>query len=144
MQQLWFINNPLAQHVSGIIISIFRSARPYITAYGFQHLMWWLVSWGTGKQAVCTVYAVHSAHETLGWLLPVGYFSTMCQLSDQSQHTDLVPGCWYVLSPTRKETSSEACPGRTRFQQHGTRAVIIFFSWKARRRRKFTPFWQKH
>jgi len=42
--KLWFIYNPLAQHVSGIILPIFRSARPYITANGFQHLMWWLQS----------------------------------------------------------------------------------------------------
>ena len=35
--KLWFINNPLAQHVSGVIMPIFRSARRYITAYGFQH-----------------------------------------------------------------------------------------------------------
>ena len=34
MQQLLFINNPLAQNVSGIIMPIFRTARPYITAYG--------------------------------------------------------------------------------------------------------------
>ena len=54
MQQLWFINSPLAQYVSGIIIAIFRSARPYNTAYGFQHLMCWLVSWDAWKQAVCT------------------------------------------------------------------------------------------
>ena len=39
MQQLRFINNPLAQHVSCIIIPIFRNARAYITAHGFQHLM---------------------------------------------------------------------------------------------------------
>ena len=37
MQQLRFIDNPLAQYVSGTIMPIFRSARPYITAYGFQH-----------------------------------------------------------------------------------------------------------
>jgi len=37
MQQLLFINTPLAQLVSGIIMSIFRSASPYITSYGFQH-----------------------------------------------------------------------------------------------------------
>jgi len=55
MQQLWFINNPLAQHISGIIMPIFRSARPYMTAYGFQPLMCWLVSWEAGKQAVCSV-----------------------------------------------------------------------------------------
>ena len=31
---------------------IFRSARPYITAYGFQHLMCWMESWeavGAGR-----------------------------------------------------------------------------------------------
>jgi len=39
MQQLWFINNPLAQYVSGTIMTIFRSARLYITAYGFHNLM---------------------------------------------------------------------------------------------------------
>jgi len=39
MQQLLFINNLLTQHVSGIIMPIFRSAGPNITAYGFQHLM---------------------------------------------------------------------------------------------------------
>ena len=31
-EQLRFFNNPLAQHVSGIIMPIFRSTRPYITA----------------------------------------------------------------------------------------------------------------
>ena len=41
MQQFWFINQPLAQHVSGTIMPIFKSASPYITAYGFQHLMCW-------------------------------------------------------------------------------------------------------
>jgi len=38
-----------------------------------------------------------------------------------------VPGCRQVLSPTRKETSSEACHERARFQQHRTRAAIKFF-----------------
>ena len=56
--KLWLINNPLAPHVSGIIMLIFRSARPYITAYGFQHLMCWLVSWEARKQTVCTVHTV--------------------------------------------------------------------------------------
>jgi len=30
----------------------------------------------------------------------------------------MLTGCCYSLSPTRKETSSEACQGRARFQQH--------------------------
>ena len=59
MQQLWFSKQPLAQHVSGTIMSFFRSAGPYITAYGFQHLMCWLVSWEASKQALCTVHCVH-------------------------------------------------------------------------------------
>jgi len=29
-----------------------------------------------------------------------------------------VPGCWKVFSPARKKTSSQACQGRARFQQH--------------------------
>jgi len=37
MQQFWFINQPLAQHVSGTIMPIFMSARSYISAYGFQN-----------------------------------------------------------------------------------------------------------
>ena len=32
MQQLWFINQHLAQHVSSTIMHIFRSPIPYITA----------------------------------------------------------------------------------------------------------------
>jgi len=56
-----------------------------------------------------------------------------------------IPGCWEVLSPTRKETSSEAYQGRAGFNNIEMRAVIKFFFFcKARRRRKFTPFWQKH
>jgi len=59
MQQLWFINNPLAQHVLGIIMPIFRSTWPYITAYGFLHLTCWLVSWGAGQYIKCwKLYAV--------------------------------------------------------------------------------------
>jgi hypothetical protein len=38
MQQLWFIDKPITQHVSGTIVPIFGSARLYATAYGFQHL----------------------------------------------------------------------------------------------------------
>ena len=49
-----FINNPLAQYVSGISMPIFGTARPYVIAYGFQHYMCRLESWEAGKQAVCT------------------------------------------------------------------------------------------
>ena len=37
MQQLWFINNQLAQHVSGIIMSIFNNAKIFITAHILKH-----------------------------------------------------------------------------------------------------------
>jgi len=46
----------MTQHVSGTILPIFRSARLYITAYGFQHLRCWQESWDAGRQAVCTVH----------------------------------------------------------------------------------------
>jgi len=61
MQQLWFINRPLVQHVSGTIMPIFRSARPYITANGFQHLMCCLESWEAGRQeSNNSLYTVHT------------------------------------------------------------------------------------
>jgi len=37
MQQLSFIDKPITQNVSGTIVPIFRSAKLYTTAYGFQH-----------------------------------------------------------------------------------------------------------
>jgi len=54
MQKLRCINKPLTQHVSGTTVPIFRSARPYTTANGFQHLMCWLESYDAWRQVVCT------------------------------------------------------------------------------------------
>ena len=34
-----FINNSLTKHVSGTTTAILRSARPYIAAHGFQHIL---------------------------------------------------------------------------------------------------------
>jgi hypothetical protein len=65
MQQIRFINDPLTQHVSGTIMPILRSARPYIAAYFFQHLSCWLEPWGAGKQAVCTVEDVTGVLENM-------------------------------------------------------------------------------
>ena len=58
-----------------------------------------------------------------------------------------IPGCWQVLSPSRKETSSEHVMGARDFNNIETRSVIKFPpppTRKVRRRRKFTPFWHKH
>ena len=61
-------------------------------------------------------------------------------LSQTCVYTD-IPGCWQVLGPTRKETTSEACQGRARFQQHRDASCHqVSFSCMARRRRKFTAF----
>ena len=38
MQQLWFIDKTITDHISGTVVPIFRSARLYTTACGFQHL----------------------------------------------------------------------------------------------------------
>ena len=43
-----------------------------------------------------------------------------------------------------RPTNSEACQGRARFQQHRDASRHQVFFCKARHRRKFTPFWQKH
>jgi len=46
----------------------------------------------------------------------------------------VVPECWYVLSPTRKNTSSEVYQGRARFQQHrdaSCHQVFFFLQGKA-------------
>jgi hypothetical protein len=61
MQQSWIINSPLAQHVSGTIMSIFRSARPYVTAYGFQHLMLLAGILGSREGGCNILHTVHSA-----------------------------------------------------------------------------------
>ena len=55
MQQLWFIDKLMKQYVLGTIVSIFRSAKLYTTAYGFQHLKCWQESWDARRQVVCTV-----------------------------------------------------------------------------------------
>jgi len=60
MQQLWFINKPLTQHVSGTIVPIFRSGRPYTTAYGFQHLMCWLETPASTFSQVISLYCLYN------------------------------------------------------------------------------------
>ena len=56
MQHLRFINNPLTQHVLGTIMPVFRSARMYIAAYGFQHLI--LLAGALGSWEVGSVHCV--------------------------------------------------------------------------------------
>ena len=48
-----------------------------------------------------------------------------------------------LARPGRKQARKHVRDARD-FNNIETRAVINFFSCKARRRRKFTPFWQKH
>ena len=57
-------------------------------------------------------YISKTVRHGTGWLIAQHRFE-----GDMFQ-THTLPGCWQVLSPTRKETSSEACQGRVRFQQH--------------------------
>ena len=58
-QSLNFINNPLTKHVSGTIMPIFKSARPSIAAYGFQHLM--LLTEVLGSRDAGSGHWVHTA-----------------------------------------------------------------------------------
>ena len=52
---LMFFIKLLAQHVSGIIMPIFRRTRLCTTAYGFLHWLCWPWLCGAGTRAVCTV-----------------------------------------------------------------------------------------
>jgi len=60
MQQLRFIDKPITQRVSGTIVPIFRSARLYTTAYGFQRLKCWQEPWNAGRQVVFTPEVGHN------------------------------------------------------------------------------------
>ena len=48
------------------------------------------------------------------------------------------------LSPPWRKQARKHVGDACNFNNLETRAVIKFFSCKAKRRRKFTPFWQKH
>ena len=54
-----------------------------------------------------------------------------------------VPNCMSFLGT---EAERKHVKRRAPFQQHGDESChqVFFFSCKARRRRKFTPFWKKH
>ena len=113
-----FWGNPLPQ-TSQMNISLPLFAATRTVASPLQTLIIFVF------RRVCTGLAVHRVTSFHLW-----------------QH---LPRCWYVLSPKRKRTISEACLGRARFQQHRDASCHQVFSpCKARRRRKFTPFWQKH
>jgi len=65
-----FIIKFLSQHVSDIIMPIFRRTRLCTTAYGVPHWLCWLWLCGAGSWAVCTVWkllfdfhTVHTAHD---------------------------------------------------------------------------------
>ena len=51
----------------------------------------------------------------------------MCGCCDNCVGVLVIPECWEVLSPTRKETRLEACQGRARFQQHRDASCQVFF-----------------
>jgi len=53
---LMFIVELLSQHVSGIVMPIFRRTRLSVTAYGVLHWLFCLWLCGAGTQAVCTVW----------------------------------------------------------------------------------------
>jgi len=65
--KLCFINNPLAQHVSDIIMPIFRSARPCVTAYGIQQLD--LLPGVLGSQKVGRVHCIEDVIQITSFTL---------------------------------------------------------------------------
>ena len=93
----------------------------------------------------CHLFSLISLSLSLPKVLFSLYFVTVIYFKHYPSYGIDLTVCWKVLSSTRKEKSSEACQGRARFQQHRDASCHqVSFSWKARGRRKFVPFWQKH
>ena len=83
-----------------------------ILAKNYLHIQVCLISSGT---PVKIVYA----RVTTPWV-PYSYSTRLVNFYN-------LPGCWYVLSPTRKETSSEACRDARDFNNTEMRVRIKFF-----------------
>jgi hypothetical protein len=83
MQQLWFIDKPITQHVSGSIVPIFRSTRLYTTAYGFQHLN--VLAGVLGRREAGRVHCVEAVFQ-----IYTVYTTCLPASQDSSQH----PKCW--------------------------------------------------
>jgi len=77
------------------------------------------------------IYVASEFHKTIWKLKPSSqaYKLTFMKVHVFRIWVD-VPGCRQILSLTRKETSSEACRGRARFQQHRDASChqVIFFT----------------
>jgi len=73
MQQLWIIDKPMTQHVSGIIVPIFRSARLYIWFSAFKVLAGVFGCWQAGRgqcvEADSQIYAFNVGWESKNALL---------------------------------------------------------------------------
>ena len=100
MQPLWFIDQPLAQHVSGNIMPIFRSARPYITAYGFQHCK---------RQVRLRCWCLHCEHLNLTWQVCWQLASSQA-VSKQGWHTPLLCVQWKTPDDGQRK-----CPKHVEF-----------------------------
>jgi hypothetical protein len=94
MQQLWSIDKPITQHVSGSIVPIFRSVRLYNTAYGFQH----------SKRSQNKVFVLWSIVCCFKWIL-----EHMPQ--DNTQNTP------YSLSNTGYQPSLNTTNNRSQYKQ---------------------------
>ena len=93
MQQLWFINTPLAQNVSGFIMPIFRGASFYLTAYGFQHLICWLIFMFCWTCILVYSYTMTNLMHTCFNLLQYVHYNTL----HVSSITCSSSGDWIVL-----------------------------------------------
>ena len=105
-----FIIKLLPQHVSGIIMPIFRGTILYITAYGVLHWLCWLRLSGVGLRAVCTVWSLlfdHSQHNQCRTPYAVIYSTVLLKMGimmpetcwDKSLiiNTRLVASCWFLF-----------------------------------------------
>ena len=117
---LMFIIKLLSQHVSGIIMPIFRRTRLCTAACGVLHWLWWLWLCGAGTRAVCTVKvtvrSVPAPHNHSQCRTPYGAVHTFVLLMmgimmpetcwDKSLiiNIRLVASCWFLsLHPNFRE-----------------------------------------
>ena len=131
---------------SKFYVQAFWNVRPcwLVNPRGPQYLHFWRVAIQENLESSSTPQPTLQIPHSPECLL-VFCFNALARKSISCHFSAVTyPGCWQVLSSIRKEKSSEACQGARDFNNIETQAVKFFFSCKARRQRKLTPFWQKH
>ena len=160
MKQIWWKCNRCLCHVSSGTPTkcLFGSVKTYWDFLINQLILIFMTSWKNSLFLNCLVYLLDlsTAQRSIFLLHTLHTLATKrYSLSARHQmwpeaHASIILQCHLY----RVADKSLAQPGRKQARKHvrdardfnntETWAVTKFFSCEARRRRKFTPFWQKH